>query len=72
MFQEWKIPKLPPNPEKMKAAIGIVNLEIMLMVDGKSDFVSRVLSEEDFEHIVARMRELIDDENWVDIKNGYI
>ena len=55
----------------MEATIGIVNLEVMLMVDGKSDFVSRVLSEEDFEHIVASIRELIDNENWVDIKNGY-
>ena len=68
MFQEWKIPKFPPNQEKMEAAIGIINLEVMLMVHGKSDFVSRVLSEEDFEHIVVRWREEIDDENWVDIK----
>ena len=70
MFQEREISKLPPNPEKMKAAIGIVNLEIALMVEGKSDGAIRELSKEDFEQIVMRMREMIDDGNWADIEDG--
>ena len=42
------------------------------MSDGKYDGVNRVLSIEDFGQIVARMRELVDDANWVDMEGGYI
>ena len=70
--QHLKITKLQPNPGKTEVAWGIVSLELVLMVDGKSDGANWVLSIEDFEHIVARMRELVDNEIWVDIEDGYI
>ena len=51
--QHLKITKLRPNPGKKEVACGIVCVEIVLMVDGKSDGANRVLSIEDFEHIVV-------------------
>ena len=49
-----------------------MKIDLRTPLTGKLDGANRVLSKEDFEHIVMRMRELIDDENWADIEDSYI
>jgi len=71
-YKGWEIRKLPPNPEKMEMIDGMANLEIRLIGDGNSEGTNRVLSKEGFKQIRMRMRQLIDDENWDDVEDGYI
>ena len=72
MVASIEVSKLRPNPGKKDMAEGLEELELVLISDGKYDGTNRIMSIEDFGHIVARMRELVDEANWVDMEGGYI